>query len=151
MSAGGQVLRGRLQLGYLLHGPEFGAHPNVEPLAVPLSARLSWCCADPWLVSVAFLTAPGTEVWWGIGRELLQAGVRYPAGLGDVSVLPDPTDPRYAELALSTDDGRCALRFAVDELGLFLDRVTAHLAQHRGHEQVPRDDELSAMLGSGRE
>lgn len=146
MTADAEVLHGELQLDYLIGDPR-----SPDDLSVPLSARLSWCCADPWLISVAFRTAPDTEVQWGIGRELLQAGVRNPAGLGDVAVLPNPADPRSAELILATDDGRCSLRFAVAELGRFLDQVDEHLAQHCGHEQVPRDDELAALLSAGQE
>jgi hypothetical protein len=68
---------------------------------------------------------PGTraEVTWLIGRDLLDAGVHGPAGVGDVSILPDLRSGAHRELVLSSPDGRRGLRFPVAVVVAFLDRT----------------------------
>src|ERR671919_696784 len=57
----------------------------------PIRVRglLRWTSTDPHTVALVFHPGAGTEVTWLVGRDLLAAGVAGPAGLGDVSILPD--------------------------------------------------------------
>lgn len=83
--------------------------------------RLSWTDGDPHVVTAVFNPDCGdAAVVWLLGRDLLMAGCDAPAGLGDVSVLPDPVRPRLVELVLSTDSGRACLRLSGTRLRAFL-------------------------------
>lgn len=88
--------------------------------AWPITVGLHWSDADPHSVGCVF--PGGTEcVRWLISRDLLTDGCARPMGIGDVSVLPDPFRPGWAELVLSTDSGRACMRFAIADLAAFLD------------------------------
>lgn len=89
---------------------------------VPVAVRLSWTRREPHAVTLSFRTGT-TPVVWMVGRELLTTGLLAPAGLGDITVLPDPTDPHRAEMLLSTPSGRACLRFSPAHLGAYLDRL----------------------------
>lgn len=127
MSAGGRgvsrrtvaarrVVRGRLAMGYLVAG-DAGA-----VWAWPITVGLRWSDADPHSVECVFPSGDA-DVRWLISRDLLVEGCARPVGIGDVSVLPDPFWPGWAELVLSTDSGRACMRFPVADLAAFLDRL----------------------------
>jgi hypothetical protein len=84
---------------------------------------LRWSSTDPHTVAVVFRPGTRGEVVWLVGRDLLAAGVHGPAGLGDVSVLPDLRSTAHRELVLSSPQGRRAFRMPVAALVAFLDRT----------------------------
>jgi hypothetical protein len=86
---------------------------------------LRWTSTDPHAVAMVFRPGTRPEITWLVDRDVLADGVHGPAGLGDVSVLPDRRSRTYRELVLSSPDGRCALRFRVAALVAFLDRIRA--------------------------
>jgi hypothetical protein len=91
----------------------------------PISVRglLRWTSTDPHAVALVFHPGTRAEVTWLIGRELLTDGVHGPAGLGDVSILPDLRSGAHRELVLSSPDGHRGLRFPVAALVAFLERT----------------------------
>ncbi|MDN5918511.1 MAG: SsgA family sporulation/cell division regulator [Pseudonocardia sp.] len=88
-----------------------------------ITTELSWRPSDPLVVTATIPTSADRAVEWPLSLDLLTAGRDYPVGLGDVSVLPDPTEAARAELVLSTDTGRICLGFAVEDLTDFLARI----------------------------
>jgi hypothetical protein len=90
---------------------------------IPVRGVLRWISTDPHTVAVVFRPGGTTEVTWLIGRALLAAGVHGPAGLGDVSVLPDLRSGAHRELVLSSPSGRRGFRLPVAAVVAFLDRT----------------------------
>ncbi|MFC5992907.1 SsgA family sporulation/cell division regulator [Pseudonocardia hispaniensis] len=86
----------------------------------PVQVILTWRPTRPHEVT---LTAPGAApgAAWVFARDLLAAGLDAPAGLGDVSVLPDlAAEEERVELVLSSPSGRMALPLPVAVLRSFL-------------------------------
>ena len=83
----------------------------------PIRVALSWSRSNPLEVWLEF---PDAGVYWVVARELLAQGLAGPAGLGDVTLLPDLHDPRWLELILSSPDGVVGLRLPAAELTEFL-------------------------------
>ncbi len=114
-----------------------------RPVAV--AVRLSWAAREPHAVTLAFRVGRDVPpVVWNVARDLLAAGLLAPAGLGDVTVLPDPTNPDLSELVLSSPGGRACLRFTTAQVAAFLARlpdppdpspaVTSLLHEVAGHD-----------------
>ena len=68
------------ELGLGLVGP--------ERTIVPLMASLSYSCADPFEVRMAFHVGTDDPVEWVLARELLAAALRGSEGIGDVRAWP---------------------------------------------------------------
>jgi hypothetical protein len=102
-----------------------GCAPIADPVAEPVIVRglLRWISTDPHTVALVFRPGTYAEVTWLIGRDLLASGVHGPAGLGDVSILPDVRSGAHRELVLSSPSGRRGFRFPVAALVAFLDRT----------------------------
>jgi hypothetical protein len=92
---------------------------------IPVRGLLRWISTDPHTVALVFRPGGATEITWLIGRDLLAAGVHGPAGLGDVSILPDLHSGAHRELVLSSPSGRRGFRFPVAAVVAFLDRTRA--------------------------
>jgi hypothetical protein len=95
--------------------------PGCDPITV--RGVLRWTSTDPHTAALVFRPGTSAEVTWLIGRDLLADGVHGPAGLGDVSILPDLRSRAYRELVLSSPTGRRGFRFPVAALVAFLDRT----------------------------
>lgn len=108
------AVRRKVRFGLLIEGvaPSEAGRPM-------LSVTLSWRAEDPYAVTVTF---PRQEqrVRWVLGRCLLAAGLEGPAGLGDVSVLPDLECSGQVELILSSPDGRIGFLVEIGVLEEFL-------------------------------
>lgn len=66
---------------------QFYGRPNGASMPAVLSAELTWCAADPLVITVAF-GAPKAGPVWVWSRELIHTGLREPAGSGDVQLSP---------------------------------------------------------------
>jgi hypothetical protein len=86
----------------------------------PVALVLTWSRADPLTVRMRF---PEAGVQWMVARELLALGLLGPAGLGDVTLLPDLDDPGHLELILSSPDGSVCLQLRRCELVGFLSAI----------------------------
>ncbi|MEU5597785.1 SsgA family sporulation/cell division regulator [Streptomyces sp. NPDC020298] len=60
-----------------------------EEAALPVMTDLRYDSAEPYSVSMAFNAGTDVAIEWEFGRELLVAGRRRLAGLGDVQVWPE--------------------------------------------------------------
>jgi hypothetical protein len=101
------------------------ASPIAAPAGadrIPVRGLLRWTSTDPHTVAMVFRPGAGTVTWF-VGRDLLAAGVHGPAGLGDVSILPDLHSSTHRELVLSSPSGRRGFRFPVAALVTFLERT----------------------------
>ena len=78
MSSNCSEISAELSLG--LVGPEHAI--------VPLMAELSYSCADPYAVQIAFEVGTDEPVKWILARDLLAAALHGSAGLGDVRAWP---------------------------------------------------------------
>jgi hypothetical protein len=63
-----------------LVGPENGI--------VPLMASLTYSCADPYAVTMAFHVGTAEPVEWTLARDLLAAALHSREGIGDVQAWP---------------------------------------------------------------
>lgn len=81
---------------------------------------LTWAPRNPLVVTLSFPNAYGGPVCWHVGRELLAAGLLGPAGLGDVTLLPDLVSAARLELILSSPTGRIGFRVPRATLVAFL-------------------------------
>ena len=72
---------------------------------VPVPVKLRWSTDAPYTVSLAM--EQGCDQWltWLLSRDLLADGLHHaPAGLGDISFLPDFDHPGHLEMVLSSTD-----------------------------------------------
>lgn len=121
----------------------------TPPRRPVLEVTLSWRADDPYAVAVTF---PGLDQRWVFSRCLLAAGLTGPAGLGDVSILPDLTDPTRRELILSSPSGRIGFLLEVHAIEEFLGATWAIVAagQEPGWIRFePRRCHLDGESGSG--
>lgn len=106
----GRALRRAATFYYLFPG---GAEALVP-------TALSWSRECPFAVTVTFYNRHGAPTAWTIGRDLLAAGLRGPAGAGDVQLLPSLTHRGSVELILDGPDGLAGLRCPRGVLQRFL-------------------------------
>ncbi|GEL19318.1 SsgA family sporulation/cell division regulator [Pseudonocardia asaccharolytica] len=82
----------------------------------PMQVILTWRPTRPHEITLA-----AGRTSWVFARDLLAAGLDAPAGLGDVSILPDlAAEEERVELVLSAPSGRMALPLPVDALRTLL-------------------------------
>lgn len=74
---------------------------------VHVQASLMFHADDPYAVHIAFHTNDGEDdVEWMFARQLLSAGLREPAGEGDVRIWPGPGGSGTTYLELRSPNGR---------------------------------------------
>ena len=100
----------------------------TAPFEVRFNVALHWHPDRP--LDVYLLVGhTGRRQVWTVGRDLLIAGLDAPAGVGDVSIMPDlRSHDRRVELVLRGQRGighNAALSLPVDPLSRFLDRTRA--------------------------
>lgn len=108
-----------------------------SPAARPLAAALRYDENDPFAVRIVFAAEAaldGTEVTWTFARELLDAGLRGPAGHGDVRIWPAGLDRSVLEL--HSAEGVAVLEFQGTDLREFL---------RRSYELVPAQAALGLL------
>jgi len=91
------------------------------PATRSLTPALRYDTADPLAVSLVFpaeISLDGEEVAWAFSRDLLAAGLRGPAGEGDVHVCP--CGQRRTVVELHAGEGVAVLEFPSAELWAFL-------------------------------
>jgi Streptomyces sporulation and cell division protein, SsgA len=127
------------ELGLSLVVPEHGA--------VPLVASMYYSADDPYAIRMAFHVGGDEPVEWIFARELLTAGLRGPAGGGDVQVWPSEENGLpVLNLALSSPFGEAhfeAPRAATSE---FLSRTFDMIAHGRESEFLDLETELDELL-----
>ncbi|GHJ32412.1 MULTISPECIES: SsgA family sporulation/cell division regulator [Streptomyces] len=116
-----------------------------ESRAIP--ACLRYERDDPFAVRVSFppsASLDGSAVEWTFGRELLAAGLRGPAGSGDVQMWP--CGPRRTVLEFHAPEGMAMVQFDTGDLRRFLGR--SYDVVPEGHEAGELDLEqgLASLL-----
>lgn len=117
------------------------------PAARSFHAALRYDEADPLAVRLVFpadASLDGTEVPWSFARELLDAGLREPAGEGDVHVWPRSGARTVIELL--SHEGVAVVEFDSADLRRFLLRSYDAVPAGREHSELDLDSGLAALL-----
>jgi hypothetical protein len=118
------------------------------PEAREIPACLRYERDDPFAVRISFpptASLDGSEVEWTFGRELLAAGLRGPAGSGDVQMWP--CGPLRTVLEFHTPEGTAMVQFLTTDLMRFLDRSYDVVPEGSESGQLDLDDGLAMLLG----
>jgi hypothetical protein len=140
------------ELGLGLVGP--------EQSIVPLLATLSYRCADPYAVRMAFEVGAAEPVEWILARDLLAAALHGSAGLGDVRAWPsaascDPdvvavgggtAGPAILNIAISSPYGQAHFEVSARAIEEFLRRTYQLVATGQEPPYLNFDAELTELL-----
>ncbi|MFE9407880.1 SsgA family sporulation/cell division regulator [Streptomyces sp. NPDC006704] len=117
--------------------------PRME--TVP--ATLRYDPDDPFAVRMAFpapATLEGTDVSWEFARELLEAGIDAPSGVGDVRVRPYGYDRTVLEF--HAREGVAMVHIRTSEVRRFLQRAQLLVPAGREHQYLDLDKDLAVLL-----
>ena len=136
------------ELGLGLVGP--------ERTIVPLTAGLSYSCADPYAVRMAFDIGTDKPVEWILARDLLAAALHGREGLGDVRAWPSAAscDPDAAatagqeilNIAMSSPYGQAQFEVSARTIERFLQRTYQLVATGQESSYLDFDAELTELL-----
>ena len=127
---------------------------------VPLTAGLSYSCADPYAIRMAFKVGTDEPVEWILARDLLAAGLKGSEGLGDVRAWPSAAsrDPDAAaigggaagnailNIAMSSPYGQAQFEISAKAIERFLQRSYQVVATGQESSYLNFDDELTELL-----
>lgn len=105
---------------------EMAVHQILSPgVRATIRARFCYASDDPFAVTVDLFTTERDSVIWTLSRDLLDAGMRHTAGLGDVRVWPTPTPSGKRLLNLSVGPFPDSAHFVMDveRMKKWLDRT----------------------------
>lgn len=101
--------------------------------AAPVYSCWSYRADDPYAITVEFQTSPETWVTWTFARDLLLAGLKAPAGIGDVRFVPfEDQGDRLLLFQVESDEGRASW---------FLNREDAEAFANMTLDAVPVEQE----------
>ena len=139
------------ELGLGLVGP--------ERTIVPLTAGLSYSCADPYAIRMAFEVGTDEPVEWILARDLLAAGLKGSEGLGDVRAWPSAAscDPDVVaigaaagnailNIAMSSPFGQAQFEVSARAIEDFLQRTYQLVATGQESSYLNFDAELTELL-----
>ena len=140
------------ELGLGLVGP--------ERRIVPLTAGLSYNCADPYAVRMAFDIGTDKPVEWILARDLLAAALHGSEGLGDVRAWPSAAscDPDVVaigggaagnailNIAMSSPYGQAQFEVSAKAIEDFLQRTYQLVAAGQESSYLDFDAELTDLL-----
>jgi hypothetical protein len=150
MSSNCSEISAELSLG--LVGPEHAI--------VPLMAELSYSCADPYAVQIAFEVGTDEPVKWILARDLLAAALHGSAGLGDVRAWPsaascDPdaataggsaAEQQILNIAMSSPYGQAQFEVSAKAIEEFLERTYQLVETGQESSYLNFDAELTELL-----
>lgn len=116
--------------------------------AVSMDAELRYRVEDPLAVEAFFGDHADVRVRWVFARDLLVAGLRHRAGLGDVTVWPstDGLGRPVVMLRLSSPDGTALMEADASAVGQFLDDTARLVPLGREAEHLDIDATLMRLL-----
>ena len=131
-----------------------------EHAIVPLMAELSYSCADPYAVQIAFEVGTDEPVEWILARDLLAAGLKGSEGLGDVRAWPsaascDPdimamgggaAGPAILNIAMSSPFGQAQFEVSARAIEDFLQRTYQLVGTGQESSYLNFDAELTDLL-----
>ena len=140
------------ELGLGLVGP--------ERAIVPLTAGLSYSCADPYAIRMEFEVGTDEPVEWILARDLLAAALHGSEGLGDVRAWPSAVscDPDAAavggsaagqqilNIAMSSPYGQAQFEVSARAIEEFLQRTYQLVATGQESPYLNFDAELTELL-----
>ncbi|MEU1598319.1 SsgA family sporulation/cell division regulator [Streptomyces sp. NPDC005708] len=116
-----------------------------------LSAALHYSITDPFAVQL-ILAPTETAVEWTFARDLLQAGIQQPSGIGDVEIWP----ARFPEEDTAASDLICInLKSSDDETLLRVSKAMTRTFLQQTYSMMPSGveqsdiDSLCLILGEG--
>ena len=150
MSSNCSEISAELSLG--LVGPEH--------TIVPLMASLSYRCADPYAVQIAFEVGTDEPVKWILARDLLAAALHGSAGLGDVRAWPsaascDPdaataggsaAEQQILNIAMSSPYGQAQFEVSAKAIEEFLQWTYRLVETGQESSYLNFDAELTELL-----
>ncbi|MFE2427430.1 SsgA family sporulation/cell division regulator [Streptomyces sp. NPDC059373] len=111
------------------------------------TAVLRYHREDPLAVYLTFpasVSLDGTDVTWTFARNLLTAGLRAPAGDGDVHIWP--YGPRHTMIELRAQEGTALIDLATPDLHTFLSRAYEAVPAGEEVHHLDVDAALAALL-----
>jgi hypothetical protein len=131
-----------------------------ERTIVPLTAGLSYSCADPYAVRMAFEVGADEPVEWILARDLLAAALHGSEGLGDVRAWPsavscDPDVVAMAggaagnailNIAMSSPYGQAQFEVSAKAIEDFLQRTYQLVPTGQESSYLDFDAELTDLL-----
>ncbi|MER5936046.1 SsgA family sporulation/cell division regulator [Streptomyces sp. NPDC001928] len=118
-----------------------------EEREVPVPAKLRYASTDPLAVYIDFpgeVSLDGRGATWTFARTLLEAGLRGPAGDGDVHIWPSGDERTVVEL--HSPYGMALLQFDTGALHRFLLRTYAVVAAGEEDLEAVVERGLSALF-----
>jgi hypothetical protein len=122
---------------------------TADEQELPVPTTLRYVSGDPLAVHLGFppeVSLDGEVVTWTFARALLEAGLRGPAGSGDVHIWPCGRARTVVEL--HSPYGLALLQFDTSALRRFLLRTYAVVAAGQEDVGAEVDRGLSALFGS---
>ncbi|MFF2502280.1 SsgA family sporulation/cell division regulator [Streptomyces sp. NPDC058067] len=119
----------------------------AAPRMSTIPATLRYDMRDPFAVRMSFpapATLEGVDVSWTFARELLAAGVREPAGSGDVRVRPYGFDRTVLEFHAC--EGTAIVHIRTGELRRFLSTAATLVPVGDEHLYVDLDRDLAELM-----
>jgi hypothetical protein len=143
MSAKGSRTAVTAEVSLGLVGPENGI--------VPLMASLTYSCADPYAVTIAFHVGTAEPVEWTLARDLLAAALHSREGIGDVQAWPSAASAGYQILNISMTSpfGHARFEACARDIERFLARTFEIVPQGDEPDFMNFDDELTDLLEQG--
>ncbi|WP_406345646.1 SsgA family sporulation/cell division regulator [Streptomyces sp. NBC_00648] len=121
------------------------------PHGVPVPVTLSYDGSDPLAVRMVFppeVSLHEGGVTWVFARDLIDRGLRAPAGTGDVHVWPLGRAQTMVELR--SPDGLALLEFGTAALRRFLFHTYAAVSAEAENQDLDMDSALAELLGESR-
>jgi hypothetical protein len=113
-------------------------------------AELAYRPGDPFAVAIRFDVGSGPRVEWAFARELLEDGMRRPAGIADVRVAPiTHGGETVVELSLSSPGGQARIGLPRWAVRTFLRRVAAAVPAGTESGHIDWDLELASLSRGG--
>jgi len=117
--------------------------------SIPIQSELRYDAADPYAVSMVFLTST-SQVCWTFGRELLSDGLFEPSGDGDVHVWPclDSDGNAVVIIELCSPDGEALVQARTGDLSRFVAQMSNVVPAGSEPQYIDIDTTIAALLAA---
>ncbi|MFD5270448.1 SsgA family sporulation/cell division regulator [Streptomyces sp. NPDC058335] len=125
------------------------AHVNtLNRPPVPVPAELHYETATPYAIRLCLGVSTGSPVTWVFARELLAEGLRRPAGLGDVRVVPRRCHhPHSLRVVLSNSAGTALVDLPTAETTDFLQQAFTLVPAGTEDAHMDLDRGIAELVG----
>jgi hypothetical protein len=121
---------------------------STDGHVLPLTAVLHYDASDPLAVTALFNDGGDEPIRWVFARDLLEAGLDYEAGEGDVLIWPtrDVQGLPAVHIRLRSPHGDALLEASADELERFLHATHRLVPPGTEHRHMDLESAISALL-----